>query len=82
MRRERKVLLPSFKVLSSGGLTSEFGRGPCSSGTRHGGLELVNQTSGKASPLHLTCARLRLGEKKVVRRVIGMSGERNLDLRV
>lgn len=42
------ILFPSFKVRSSGGGTS-LGLMPPSSGTRRGGLELVNQISEKTS---------------------------------
>lgn len=40
-------LFPSFKVRSSGGVASDLC--PHSSGVRRGGLELVNQTSGRVA---------------------------------
>lgn len=56
------VLFPSFSVRSSGG--GWLGEGLVSlslSGARRGGLELVNQISGKTSRSERTCARARHG---------------------
>ena len=57
------VLFPSFRVRSSGG--GWLGEGLVSlsllSGARRGGLELVNQISGKTSRSERTWARARHG---------------------
>ena len=53
-RAQRDVLLPSFKVRSSGGASS--GWAPDFSGARRSGLELVNEISAKMSRFDWTCA--------------------------
>lgn len=58
------MLLPNFNVRSSGG--ASLGLVPDCSGARRGGLELVNQISGKMSRFDWTCAKERHGEQKLV----------------